>query len=426
MTDRSYPGNSRACRSYSRPSPSTATSSLRWWPIAVVLLLIVAACSGSGSGGGSEGSTGTTGATTAPSTTVSPTTIAPDDDLKLNQIQAIGTHNSFHVAADAKERALLASLSPEQAAQREYTHKPLPVQLETEKVRQIELDIFADSKGGLYADPVFRRDAKLGPYDVPAMAKPGIKVLHEQDVDYHSVCPTLVICLTEVRTWSDAHPQHVPVAINIQFKDGPLIFNVPGQAVPEKFMVPELDAMDREILSVFPRDRIITPDDVRGSRGTLNQAVRADAWPTLGESRGKVIFLMINAEPYRSRYLAGHPNLQGRILFTNAPPGQPDSSYVGVDDPVAEGPIIDSLVKQGYLVRTRADEPGKQGKTDDTTVRDAALASGAQWISTDYPGPVGAKEEYGTDYKVELPGFHAARCNPVTAPAGCEDAAMEP
>jgi hypothetical protein len=215
------------------------------------------------------------------------------------------------------------------------------------------------------------------------------------------------------------------VAVNIQFKDGPLIFNVPDQAVPEKWTSEAMGGLDDEIRSVFSPDDLVTPDDVRGDHDTLEQAVLDGAWPTLGDSRGKFLFLMINGDPYRSTYLELHPGLQDAILFTNAEPGQPDASYVGIDDPVADGARIDDLVRKGYLVRTRADEPDQQGRTGDTTTRDAALASGAQWISTDYPGPDGAKA-LGTDYLVELPGFLAARCNPVTAPSSCEDDRVEP
>lgn len=389
---------------------------------AAVALAAVSCSSSSGGTGGSATKPSTTGGATTS------TTVPLNDDLKLNQIQVIGTHNSFHVAAPAGEHALLEALDPEQAAQRTYTHQSLTNQVSDEKIRQIELDIFADAKGGLYANPALRRQAKLPPLtdEIPELAQPGTKVLHEQDVDYHSVCPSLVTCLTELKTWSDANPRHVPVAVNLQFKDGPLIFAVPDQAVPEKWTAAAMDAMDAEITSVFAKDEIITPDDIRGDKATLEEAVLAGDWPTLGESRGKVLFLMINPEPYRSIYLEGHPNLAGRILFTNAQPGQPDASYVGIDDPVADGAEIDDLVAKGYLVRTRADEPNVQGRTGDTGRRDAALASGAQWISTDYPGPDGAKQQYGTDYLVELPGFRAARCNPVTAPDDCVDATVEP
>lgn len=382
---------------------------------ALVIGSSLAACSGS-SGGGSDGGGGST-TTTAPK-------VAADDSLKLNQIQVIGTHNSFHEAAPPDEYEQLAELDATQAAQRTYTHPALTVQLDEQQIRQIELDVFADAEGGRYATPALRDpDAKAMD---PAMLEPGTKVLHEQDVDYHSVCPTLVACLTEVKTWSDANPGHVPVAINIQFKDGPLIFAVPDQAVPEKWTTEAMDGLDEEIRSVFGPDDLITPDDVRGDAATLEEAVLGDGWPTLGESRGKVMFLMINPEPYRSIYLQGHEGLQGRILFTNAEPGQPDSSYVGLDDPLADGAKIADLVGRGYLVRTRADANGVEAEAGDTERLKAALVSGAQWVSTDYPGPDGASKEFDSRYVAQLPGFLAARCNPLTAPDTCDDAAVEP
>jgi hypothetical protein len=233
-------------------------------------------------------------------------------------------------------------------------------------------------------------------------------------------------CLEAVAGWSETNPNHVPVAIHVQLKDGPLIFDVADQATPELWTAEQLDALDAEIRDVFAPDDLITPDDVRGGADTLEEAVLGDGWPTLGASRGKVMFFMINTGQYRETYLSGHPSLEGRVLFTNAEPGQADAAYVGIDDPVAEGARIAELVELGYLVRTRADANGTEAQAIDTARLEAALASGAHWIATDYPGPDGAQEQYGTDYVAQLPGFVPARCNPVTAPDDCDDAAVEP
>ncbi|MCA1481644.1 Ca2+-dependent phosphoinositide-specific phospholipase C, partial [Bradyrhizobium sp. NBAIM08] len=129
----------------------------------------------------------------------------------------------------------------------------------------------------------------------------------------------------------------------------------------------------------------ITPDDVRGSRSTLESAVLNDGWPTLGASRGKVMFLMDNAGSYRTTYLAGHPSLQGRVLFTNSNPGNADAAFVERNDAKGSFTAIQNLVRQGYMVRTRSDSPGREVATNDRSTLEAALASGAQWVSTDYP-----------------------------------------
>ena len=176
--------------------------------------------------------------------------------------------------------------------------------------------------------------------------------------------------------------------------------------------------LEKEIRSVFPRRELITPDNVRRPGKTLEQSVLRHGWPTLAASRGKVMFLMDNAGAYRDSYIAGNPSLQRRILFTNSTPGQPDAAFVERNDPVGSAADIQALVKRGYVVRTRADADTVQARGGDTTDRDAALADGAQWVSTDYPVP-GIASRFGTDYFAALPGLAAARCNPITAPRGC-------
>ena len=60
-------------------------------------------------------------------------------------------------------------------------------------------------------------------------------------------------------------------------------------------------------------------------------------------------------------------------------PGAPDAAFVEQNSGTFEE--INALVKQGYLVRTRTDEGTEQARTNDTTRRDLALASGAQIAS---------------------------------------------
>ncbi|HVU48100.1 MAG TPA: Ca2+-dependent phosphoinositide-specific phospholipase C, partial [Terracidiphilus sp.] len=120
--------------------------------------------------------------------------------------------------------------------------------------------------------------------------------------------------------------------------------------------------------------------------------------------------------PMEKMYRAGHPSLQGRVLFTNAVPGEPDAAFTECND----GPVgtITTLVKKGYLVRARTDSDTKQARTDDTRTRDAMMASGAQMLSTDYPASEPARWE--GHYSVSLPGNAAVRCDPVNTSAGCE------
>ncbi|MFT4614853.1 MAG: hypothetical protein ACI9NT_002004, partial [Bacteroidia bacterium] len=116
-------------------------------------------------------------------------------------------------------------------------------------------------------------------------------------------------------------------------------------------------------------------------------------------------------------YIEGHPSLAGRVLFTDSAPGTPEAAFMKKNGPVGDADLIRELVSQGYIVRTRADSDTVASRTGDTTQRDIALATGAQFISTDYPVP---NLEF-SDYQVVIPGGGVARCNPVN-PGKCTEA----
>src|SRR5262245_49967547 len=96
-------------------------------PLSPPLLVVLATLCTFGCGGEEGSSSGNT-------TTSTPTFEYPMDDvLRLNHLQAKGTHNSYHIAPGS-------DLIP----QLEYTHAPLEAQLSNQGVRQIELDVRYD------------------------------------------------------------------------------------------------------------------------------------------------------------------------------------------------------------------------------------------------------------------------------------------
>lgn len=344
-------------------------------------------------------------------------------DIRLNEVQVLGSHNSYHIQPEQRILDVLAIFEPEIALSLEYTHIPLNDQFEFQGIRQIELDIFADPNGGLYADRraylVFDEDPASG---LPELDEPGLKVLHVQDIDFDTTCLTLTECLWTVKDWSDSNPTHLPIMVLVEAKDD--VIEDPlelGFVIPILFGPAELDAIDAEIRSVFRDDQLITPDDVRGSRATLEEAVLKDGWPTLREARGKVLFALDNGGSVRDDYIAGHPSLVDRVLFTSSPPGDPEAAFVKLNDPLADRAVITHLVRRGYIVRTRADADTLDARAGDTTRREAALASGAQFVSTDYP----ELDPFGMGYIVEIPGGAPARCNPVNSPQHCLAAGLE-
>lgn len=343
--------------------------------------------------------------------------MADQQNLRLNQLQYIGSHNSYHAGLAPGEAAIWKRVAPDMFAILDYSHPALTRQLD-DGVRQIELDIYGDAKGGRYAHPAIVNEvAKAGlPKDAPfadptVMQQPGFKVMHIQDMDQRSNCEPLIACLREVRTWSKAHPGHLPVFILLETVEAPLHMPFPT-VQPEPFNTKALDALDTEIRTVFHRAEYLSPDDVRGAAPTLNSAILAHGWPRLEEARGKVIFLL-DQRSVGAAYLKGHPSLRNRVLFTNAAPGDDDAAFTELNDGGAED--ITKLVKTGYLVRTRTDANLKESARNDTTRRDAMLSSGAQILSTDYPD----HEPAASGYVVSLPGHAHARCNPQFTDVHC-------
>ena len=110
------------------------------------------------------------------------------------------------------------------------------------------------------------------------------------------------------------------------------------------------------------------------------------------------------------------------MLFVSAEPPEDAAAFVKLNDPVGAFDRIQEYVSQNLMIRTRADADTLQARNGDTTQRDAAINSGAHFISTDYPV---ANLELGTAYEVSLPGGAIARCNPIVANPDCVDEDLE-
>jgi len=365
-------------------------------------------------------------------------------NLKINEIQVLGTHNSYALGLDPRVADLFAkTIAPklkgylsqlqgdakklfedehpngmEASEMLNYAHLGLDKQLNA-GVRGLEIDIHPDPVGGAYLNPLSYKILSehgikdLLPLNTSDMEKPGFKVFHIPDVDVRSSCPTLRACLADLKNWSDANPNHLPIYVMLEAKTPsfPLFPNGTSTLpLSEKLF----DDLDQELIVGLGRDRIIAPDDVRGQYPTLNAAVKAKNWPQLSQARGKFIFLML-AYPGSNgidAYVKGHDSLKGRMTFVRSQPGQDYGAFLLVDNAITHFSDIEKWVKEGYLVRTRSDIETYEAKVNDMTRAKKAFDSGAQVVSTDFELPGNA---YGTSYMVHVPGNQIARCNPVNA-----------
>src|SRR6266508_571262 len=331
--------------------------------VALALLVVLALGAGAcGDGGGGK-----------------PAAYPLDDRLRVDEVQLLTTHNSYHLRApDPVSGAIGETL--------DYEHPPLDEQLEDQGVRGFELDVVNPGT------------------DFP--------VVHEPVIDAATNCAPITECLLVVKGWSDDHPGHAPIFILIEPKDGVLELGL--DPTLQVFDAASFARFDQAVRSVLTPDDLLTPDDVRGKSDTLRDAVRERGWPTMGEARGKIVLILNNGSAARDAYLAGRDSLEGAPMFVTAEPDAPSAAVIKVDDP--DESRIQRLVREHFVVRTRADADTLEARANDTARRDLALRSGAQMVSTDYPVP---DPVINPEYSVQLPAGKPGRCNPVQAPKEC-------
>ena len=335
--------------------------------------------------------------------------IAQDDKLKINMLQVIGSHNSYKEAIEPSlYNALAAKDSARQLSGLQYEHIAISDQL-TKGLRNLEIDVYADSKGGRYARPKGLELAKPEqPFDPEVeMNKPGFKVLHMPDIDFRSSVLTFEKVLQQLKQWSDSHSGHSPVFVTLEAKDGKK--NRFGTS-PEPFNPEIFDQLDSVILANLSKERLITPDMVRGDYQTLEEAVLKGNWPTLKEAMNRFFFLLDDSDEKRDLYMKGHPSLEGRLMFVNAAPGTPEAAAMFRNEP--DDPEIPMLVRKGYIIRTRADANTQEARLNDYTRFTKAKDSGAQIITTDYYMP---SRFFDSPYQIRFEGLPYERLNPINS-----------
>lgn len=345
-------------------------------------------------------------------------------NLKINQLQYLGSHNSYRLRTDDAILDFIISIgnflpSAYSATELDYEHISLQDQFTNYGVRQIELDLYLDQSGGLYYNR--KGNAIAGLEEASGIAElenPGIKILHIPDIDFNTHNFTFKSALEEIKSWSETYPEHIPIFILMELGSNSVNDYVPslGFVDPEDWRNAQaLNTLENEILDVFERSQIITPDDVRGSYSTLNEAVLANNWPSIDESRGKVMFLH-NNDNISNIYLAGNPSLENKLIFTNSNPGDDDGAFIMRNSVNASYNQIQDLVAQGYIIRTRSDVGTIEARTNDYSKWNLCLSSGAHFISTDYYKPdERAGDGTWTDYAVSFDN-KLYRLNPITNP----------
>lgn len=334
--------------------------------------------------------------------------------LHMNQVQLIGSHNSYKPGIEPALWNILYSKDSASAIALQYGHIGFTEQLNL-GLRNLEIDVVYDPQGGRYVNPLglqWVRDAGSTPllYDTANdLSKPGLKVFHIPDKDFRSNHLLFVDCLKELKQWSEKHPGHLPVIITMNTKDS----DSKGLHKLLPFTKAALDSIDLEIRSVLEPEKLITPDLVRGEYSTLNEAVLKKGWPLISKVKGRFLFVLDETGEKLENYKAGHPSLKGRVLFVNEKEGSPEAAFMIMNNPKKDGAYIRQLVKKGYLVRTRADANTTEARLNDYSMFKAAKESDAQVITTDYYLP---SAFFKSPYRVIFKDGKYFRTNKLIAP----------
>ena len=295
-----------------------------------------------------------------------------DDLLRLNHIQVKGTHNSYH-------QAPTFVLHPSH----NYTHPPLDVQLADYGVRAFELDVHLEGEE--------------------------IEVYHIFWIDQETSCATFTACLEVMKGWSDDNPGHLPMMVWLEAKEA-----TGGQAFED------LGVLDDVINTVFPPERLLTPDDVRGDHETLRAALESEGWPTLGEVRNRAMFMVLNGGSGTEAYTHGGQHLEGRAMFMGASADEfsaPWAAVAKINDPGS------SHIPSAHAANILVASNGCAADSDAASCferLETALESGVQMYKDDFLAET-AEMDYWLDFSDGAP----ARCNEVTAPPECSAEALE-
>lgn len=303
------------------------------------------------------------------------TAVGPlDDSLTLADVQALGTHNSYHIEP---ETVLDSSHA--------YTQPNLDRQADA-GVRAFELDVHLGDDGAFH-------------------------VFHLPGIDPKSSCPTFAGCLEVLRTWSDAHPCHTPLTVWIEPKD-----DLDAAATGLQLLDGHMHELDAAIDEVWPRSRRIQPEDVQGGAASVSEGIAATGWPRLADSRGKIVFALLDSGPHRDEYL----QYATPVIFADSDSqADPWAAAFKINDAPGEAAAVQALVSSNYLVTSNVDSVGDDDATR-AAMFQASLAAGPNYLASNQVVPV-----EGSTYLAELPGG-SPRCHPARMAAGCGPEELEP
>ena len=163
-------------------------------------------------------------------------TVANAEEPRLNQLQVIGSHNSYHIAPAPAIQDMLVSRNPQRAQGLDYTHRPsgraiLRAGNQAGRARRLRRSQRRALRRARGAGDGAHRSAKI-PAKTLTREEPCSSLASRS-----CTCPTSTsgrpprlssTRLKQIRAWSQANRRHVPILILVELKGDAL----PGTAHP--------------------------------------------------------------------------------------------------------------------------------------------------------------------------------------------------
>ncbi|HAX83192.1 MAG TPA: hypothetical protein DCY15_01445 [Ruminococcaceae bacterium] len=281
------------------------------------------------------------------------------DGVKYNEVSFLGTHNSYQKECVPARQKLFQDASTVtfglvKAEKATFSADYLTDQLNL-GIRSVELDV-----------ETVVTDGKIS-----------FVCSHAPVLDMPTHCYDFALALKEIKLWSDANPNHLPVTIIIEPKK---VF------IPDKnmhyFTCGYANELGEQAKAIFG-DTLITPADMIGKHSSFKEMREADDWMTLSETRGHVMILLHDTT-VTDKYIEQDTSIKTQAMFPMLRYDSRDKDYASFllinkakDIQVQAAEVLGKKL----VIRTRSDNFGSYKESDSQI----ALNSGAQIVSTDYP-----------------------------------------
>ncbi|MBQ8576231.1 MAG: hypothetical protein IJ447_09330 [Clostridia bacterium] len=300
------------------------------------------------------------------------------DGVKFNEVAYIATHNSYQ----------LESVSAYQKIYRD--------------IETVSFGLF-NGDAPLYCSDTLTEQFNIGVRSIELDIETVVDgdsvsfvCSHSPLLDMTSSCYDFSLALEEIKMWSDANPDHLPITIIIEPKE---IF-IPDDGM--KFLnIEYLNKFD-ELLRDVLGDKLITPAEMMGEHVSLKEMREADDWMTLEDAAGRVAVLLHDTI-VTDKYIEQDETIKTQAMFPMLRYKDRDKSYASfliANEPEEVAEYSHELVyEKNIIVRTMVDTFGSYNEED----RRGSLESGVQILSTDYPPKT---DMTGVDYYVDFePGM---------------------